>query len=248
MIPQLLLEEINCGEKNARDYYKKYGKEELELALNKLKADDAQIFAVHPVDVMKEKFIEKAMFNKNNKTKFKRGIYTWGMSVAASLLVILSIPLMVGRMNMANQVSEIRVKGNSSTEYKIKLYRQVNNQAEVLKNETEAAENDVIQITYIAGENDYGNIFSVDGNGNVTHHFPQDGWKSAKLEKKGNEVPLAYSYVLDDAPEYECFVFVVSKKPFEINDIEKSKFSVDFLKMGEYLPKDCKCSVFVLKK
>ena len=29
MIPQLLLEEINLGEKDAKDYYEKYGKEEL---------------------------------------------------------------------------------------------------------------------------------------------------------------------------------------------------------------------------
>ena len=29
MIPQLLLEEINLGEKKAQDYYDRYGKEEL---------------------------------------------------------------------------------------------------------------------------------------------------------------------------------------------------------------------------
>ena len=43
MIPQLLLEEINLGEKNASDYYDKYGKEELEKALEDLRKSDEEI-------------------------------------------------------------------------------------------------------------------------------------------------------------------------------------------------------------
>ena len=38
MIPHLLLEEINAGEKNAKDYYGKYGKEELDYLVKAIKS------------------------------------------------------------------------------------------------------------------------------------------------------------------------------------------------------------------
>ena len=55
MIPQLLLEEINLGEKNASDYYDKYGKEELEKALEDLRKSDEEIFRSYPLNYVQEK-------------------------------------------------------------------------------------------------------------------------------------------------------------------------------------------------
>ena len=75
--------------------------------------------------------------------------------------------------------------------------------------------------------------------------------EAAKLEKTGEEVPLSFSYALDDAPDYECFVFVASKNAFDLSKMDKissRKFSIDFLKKGSYLPKDCDSSVFILNK
>ena len=43
MIPQLLLEEILCGEKNEKDFYTKYGKEELQAALAELRKSNEEI-------------------------------------------------------------------------------------------------------------------------------------------------------------------------------------------------------------
>ena len=143
-----------------------------------------------------------------------------------------------------------RVKGGELN-HQIRLYRQEGGEATLLKNGESASENDLIQITYLPRQYKYGVIFSVDGNGNVTRHFPEESWEAGALAKTGEEVPLSFSYALDDAPDFECFIFAASKSKFDLSEIEeinKESFSIDFLKKGTYLPKGCDGSIFVLKK
>ena len=72
MIPQLLLEEINLGEKNASDYYDKYGKEELEKALEDLRKSDEEIFRSYPLNYVQEKFAAKT--SSKEKGLFFQGL------------------------------------------------------------------------------------------------------------------------------------------------------------------------------
>lgn len=250
MIPQLLLEEILLGEKNEQDYYEKYGKEELQSALAELRDSNEQILAMYPADDMQDKITEKAFAEKNNVRPVKKStVSVWKFSAAAMLAFALAGPLVIKNINNANETGTVRIKGNGH--HQIKLYRQSGTDALILKNGDSATENDLIQITYTPGVYNYGVIFSVDGNGNVTRHFPENSWASQKLEKTGEEVPLPFSYSLDDAPDYECFIFVASKNQFDLSNIEKinkKSYSVDFLKKGSYLPKDCDGSIFVLNK
>ena len=53
MIPQLLLEEILNGEKNEKDFYAKYGKEELQAALAELRKSNEEILSAYPAEAMK---------------------------------------------------------------------------------------------------------------------------------------------------------------------------------------------------
>ena len=111
----------------------------------------------------------------------------------------------------------------------------------------------MIQITYIPGNKNYGVIFSLDGNGNLTRHFPEDNWIAGKLENNGEEIPLSFSYKLDDAPEYELFVFVASMNEFSLEELEdfangKKKLKPDYLKDGEHFPKNSEATFFVLNK
>ena len=253
MIPQLLLEEILLGEKKAEKYYDKYGKEELEKALSELRKSNEEILGALPAGLAEEKFMKKVESGKNFKSvKYLRYVT---FAAAAALALAFSLPLLMNynKANSAEIVKEsaTRIKGKALPHQELRLYKKDGNSAVSLKNGTSAKENDVIQITYLAGEYDYGVIFSVDGNGNVTRHFPEESWVSEKLLKTGAEVPLEFSYELDDAPKYECFIFVASKDSFDlskIEEIEKSDYSLGFLKKGSYLPEGCDGSVFVLKK
>ena len=261
MIPQLLLEEINLGEKDAKDYYKKYGKEELESALAELRKSDQEILAAYPASRFSPAASAEAKPNvvsmdESAAEKGKPNIYArlnkarpFFFAAAAVLVLALCAPVMLNTIKSLGGSKSIRLKG--SGQHQIRLYKQAGADAILLKNGESAKENDLVQITYIPGSYNYGVIFSVDGNGNITRHFPDASWQAEKLQKTGEEVPLSFSYELDDAPKYECFIFVASKNPFDFSTIEsldKKDISVDFLKKGSYLPKDCDGSIFVLNK
>jgi hypothetical protein len=266
-IPQLLLEEINLGEKKAEDYYDKYSKEEFDSALEELRKSDQEILDEYSAEKMNELFVRKSFEKKNEALlnagagkKSSKKILTFinpafiRYAAAAVFVLALASPLAVKMMNPSageSQTGKERVKGSVNSHHQIRLYRQAGSDAVLLKNGSKAKENDLIQIAYIPGEYEYGVIFSIDGNKNLTKHFPEDSLHSAKLEKTGAEVPLSFSYSLDDAPDYECFIFVASKNEFDLSQIEKidsSKLSVSFLKKGSYLPENCDGSIFVLKK
>ena len=148
MIPQLLLEEINAGEKNAKDYYGKYGKEELEKALTDLRKSDEEIFAAYPVKNMEKQFEEKMLNSAKPKKNFFsfKSYRMWTMSAAAVLAVFFCVPLMYNVLKSGSS-SEIRVKGNGTFENSLRLYKQEGNKIIKLSDGDKAKENDVIQIT-----------------------------------------------------------------------------------------------------
>ncbi len=259
MIPQLLLEEINLGEKDAKDYYEKYGKEQLENALAELRKSDKEILAAYPAEkfsattrsaAQKQAAPSANIIRMGKKPKnFYTTINRIFFAAAAVFALAFFVPLLSNGIKGLAGSATTRLKGNAH--HQIRLYKQNGADAVLLKNGETAKEKDLVQLAYIPGSYNYGVIFSVDGNGNITRHFPDASWQAEKLQKTGEEVPLSFSYQLDDAPKYECFVFVASKEPFDFSKIEsldKKEFSVDFLKKGSYLPKDCDGSIFVLNK
>ncbi len=191
-------------------------------------------------------------------------------AMAAAVLAAVILPRMILPENLQNSqiLSEnsaknanIRVKGaknienlensrqNQKTE--IRLYKKTDDGVQLLSNGDSAKKGDVIQITYAPGKNNYGVIFSVDGNGNITRHFPEKSWKSERLSHEKPEIPLDFSYELDNAPSFECFVMVSSEKEFNLNDIEKrieNSKELDYLLEMKYLPKKTDGAVFVLEK
>lgn len=191
-------------------------------------------------------------------------------AMAAAVLVAVILPRMILPENLQNSqnLSEnsaknanIRVKGaknienlensrqNQKTE--IRLYKKTDDGVQLLSNGDSVKKGDVIQITYAPGKNNYGVIFSVDGNGNITRHFPEKSWNSERLSHEKPEIPLNFSYELDNAPNFECFVMVSSEKEFNLNDIEKrieNSKELDYLLEMKYLPKKTDGAVFVLEK
>ena len=191
-------------------------------------------------------------------------------AMAAAVLAAVILPRMILPENLQNSqnLSEnsaknanIRVKGaknienlensrqNQKTE--IRLYKKTDDGVQLLSHGDSAKKGDVIQITYAPGKNNYGVIFSVDGNGNITRHFPEKSWNSERLSHEKPEIPLNFSYELDNAPNFECFVMVSSEKEFNLNDIEKrieNSKELDYLLEMKYLPKKTDGAVFVLEK
>ena len=215
-----------------------------------------------------------AVFGGNNVQKAQKTSFSKFKvivpAMAATVLAVALLPRMILSKNLQNpqNLSEIspksanvRVKGakninnleNSRQNQKseIRLYKKTDDGVQLLANGDSVKNGDVIQITYAPGKNNYGVIFSVDGNGNITRHFPEKSWKSERLSHEKPEIPLNFSYELDNAPNFECFVMVSSEKEFNLNDIEKrieNSKELEYLLEMKYLPKKTDGAIFVLEK
>ena len=265
-IPTRILEEIKNSEADAKNFYSIYGKDNLEAALNDLKKSDEEILNTYSVQAMKAAVAEKLAAgsgkntskNSSNKgTILKFPAYKIvSYAAAAVLLAALIIPVSLrSSRTAAGTTPTERVKGASTapvnTEPHIKLYRQKGREIQALNDGDFARSGDVIQITYNAGSDEYGVIFSVDGNGSITRHFPENSWQAAHLQQSNDEVPLDFSYELDNAPDFECFIMVTSKNKFSLEGIEdsiKKKTDIDYLTKLSYLPKKTEGITFTLEK
>jgi len=98
-----------------------------------------------------------------------------------------------------------RLKGLESS---VSVYRRgTGTSVEELSDGDVVRAGDTLQIAYNAAGAVSGLIFSVDGAGTVTLHFPERPGGAATLVQEG-ETALPYAYVLDDAPSFEAFYFV----------------------------------------
>jgi len=81
-------------------------------------------------------------------------------------------------------------------------------------------EGHTVQLAYSApaGAEHYGVIFSIDGRSVVTMHYPYRRGQSSSLVS-GRRTLLNEAYMLDDAPGYEVFVFVISNEPLNVDTI-----------------------------
>lgn len=138
-------------------------------------------------------------------------------AVAAALLILAVLPVQwstSGRSEPPDQLATgERVKG---LEPEISVFRRGDaGTVEELSDGSVAGAGDRIQISYNAAGAAWGCIFSVDGNGVVTLHYPESLLGDGRLEQ-GGEVALSFSYILDDAPDFERFYFAYGDDPIDI--------------------------------
>lgn len=264
-IPTRIAEAIKNNELQAEDYYDLYGKENVDQAVADLRKSDEQILEQYSIEDMKTAVLNKMNAAQNKQQAAKPKVIPFAkvtrITLAAAAVLAAAIVLPVTLSEKKNYTEEtipltqtqgVRLKGAAkSIVPALTLYRQEGKEAEKLANGAKAEEGDVIQITYNAGQRKYGFIFSVDGNGNVTQHFPEEGWESAELSKESTEVPLDFSYELDDAPDFECFILVTSNKPFSLENIEGKlldRTSLAYIEKMSYLPRNTEGKSFLLVK
>ena len=100
-------------------------------------------------------------------------------------------------------------------------------QEAVLPNQTVLHEGNTVQLAYTApaGAECYGVIFSIDGRSAVTMHYPYRRGQSSLLAS-GKRIFLNEAYILDDAPDYEVFVLVVSGEPLDAEAVLRDAWNV----------------------
>ncbi|MCQ2102653.1 MAG: hypothetical protein MJY98_05450 [Fibrobacter sp.] len=120
-------------------------------------------------------------------------------------------------MESAEGYGETRVKG---METRLEVWKKTGDSAVQMVNLGNAREGDELQLRYSVPEKCYGLLFSMDGNGVLTVHMG-NGSGSVALES-GKMVTLPFAYKLDNAPHFEKFFLLTSRKTFAIdeNDID----------------------------
>ncbi|MBE6347319.1 MAG: hypothetical protein E7064_00060 [Spirochaetaceae bacterium] len=197
---------------------------------DKLTNSDKEILEKYSSDFVKslvENKLSKSTASKKESFTIKPSFVFKFSAVAAVLALALILPLSFSNStkvydSVFEGESAIRLKGKSSALF---VYRNENGKAVRLSTGTKVSEGDILQLSYVCADPEYALIVSVDGNGVVTSHFPEDSTDSALLEK-GGEFPLSYSYKLDDAPSFERFYLVTSDKEFSLDSIEDFLLSI----------------------
>lgn len=231
--PDLILEQIYLKEKSAADI----PPETLALSSGTIRRSNEEILRRYPAADMKKAVAEKLASGSRaaaerpaigaKPLRFPTGRAVSWAAAACCLALLTFVAVNTATTgsgaagfdkagNFTPALAGERVKGNGP---RLIVYKKDGDTALPLQAETRVAENDRLQLSYIAGGDTYGAILSVDGNGVVTQHFPDSGDLTAKLES-GGEISLDFSYKLDDAPKFERFFFITGKEQFSLADLK----------------------------
>ena len=116
---------------------------------------------------------------------------------------------------------DTRIKGSGSidmTKSQLLIYRKANDEVHLIRNGDTAHMGDLLQVAYVSAGDPFGVIFSIDGSGAVTLHYPDNDLSPAVL-LPNKQVPLKTAYELDDAPEFERFFFITARSEINISEI-----------------------------
>ena len=183
-----------------------------------LQASNDAILDQYPPRVMAA---EIAAREGRQKEKFQRRSRFWlAVPTAAALSTAVVLAYLVTPKSVAPPGEEkpevILLKGDSDPT--LFVFRKSGDKEERLKEGALAAPGDLIQLRYAARGASHGIIFSVDGRGTVTLHFPSNEGGSTRMDERATHA-LGFSYELDDAPGFERFFFVTGDKPLKVQQI-----------------------------
>lgn len=235
-IPDLLLEQYLLGEA-PEDVVRRIESDQDALArIDEMKAENDAFFQRYPT----KWFVESVRHRVEIEERAPRSTPPWKErlqtvvdsilrgpvlipTAAFVVLAALLIPRMLTEESFSPAIEESqemasgeRVKGLSS---ELTVYRSTpGGDVEEIDSMATVREGDRLQLSYTAAGATVGVIFSIDGRGTVTLHYPETRMGDASLLQDG-EVALPYAYVLDDAPYFEQFFFVAAVESIETESI-----------------------------
>ena len=266
-ITDLLMERYLCGEITGEEKQlveERYAADaEVKARIDSLKVSNERILAEHsPETVAGEILLRDHLQTTSERLQEEFGTVVekpvpFGMSAGAfagTLLLLFGIPLLgllVNRQVASGDAA--RVKGLQPS---LSLYRADDRGYSRLRNYAPAVSGDRLQIGYRAAGKSFGLIFSVDGSGALTLHFPDDSdgtFATCRLAQGGEQL-LHTSFELDSAPLFERFYFLTSDDSIATADILqrcRNHFSEGGIHVAlriRSLPQSIRQTTFTLKK
>lgn len=268
-LPDLLLEkyllgELSTDQLNRVEQHLKSDKKSTRR-LEELKISNREILEKYPPDKIARQINDKLEYlikKQSHERRSNRGLFkiltvaTSTIAAIIAFLIIVPVAFQTQKNELTQGAETTRIKGSNPaiSEHKpgIMVYIKKQNSIDVLVNGAKVQEHDVIQLAYKAEGRKYGLIFSIDGRGALTMHYPLDEDNVAELNP-GREVYLSSSYELDDAPLFERFFFITSQDTFPAeNIIEEAEVLAsnpeNAIKDELSLPKNLEQTSFILIK
>jgi hypothetical protein len=227
-IPDLILERYALGElprEQMQEISQRLQSDpEAAKRLEELKASNQQILSQYKVQeevgTIKRKVHLRDVEEKFNREKAKKPVWLrLPMLVPAAglaaLLAISLLPYLVQQTSVVTAPEGNRIKGLPP---QLQVFLKQDAAPVQLKDGDTARQGDVLQLRYISAGRKYGMIFSIDGRGSFTLHFPEEPGQPLELNPDG-KVSLKHAYELDDAPKFERFYFISSDQPFAARQI-----------------------------
>lgn len=236
--PQLFFEQISLREKQTADL-RKSGRPEIsdaEIArkIAALEKSNEEILSAYTVERMRGAVQQKMEAQEKPPLRFMASsvINVRNFSIMTAAAACLALAFIVTSPNSNSLAQSLNGAGTANGPAdgsgilagldhskgdgpRMFIYLKDGEQALQLDNNSLVRENDVLQISYVASGQQYGIILSIDGNGTITQHYPDEGATAGKLDTTG-EVALPFSYKLDNAPSFERFFFITGSKSFTV--------------------------------
>jgi hypothetical protein len=226
-ISNLMLERYNLGELSLEEKSfidkKMESDSDLQKRLSDIKRSDFEFRNHFPAEFIPSRNTNNRsnQFDQYKEQPRKRNTFTVISGIcAAALLMAIAFPMIWNQVNPANLNGD-RAKGmaslGQSAETDLSVYLKTG--AESVEYEgLPLHEGNTIQLAYTVPGVRYGVIYSIDGRSNVTLHYPYAINGNTQLISD-KQTALEEAYVLDDAPDYEVFFFVVSKTPLDTETV-----------------------------
>ncbi len=217
----------------------------VKARLDALRASNEEILEAYPSRMMAARIEERIRFagDRRRPARVRYLIPSLSTAAAALLLVVIFAPQ---EPRPPRETEGIRSKYVMSPS--LMVFRK--GEKNPLIQGQVAKAGDVIQLQYNAKGAAFGIIFSVDGRGTITLHYPSDRNGATTLPDHGSKLTtLDFSYELDDAPGFERFFFVTSHEPLDVGQVLEKAEALGASETGE-LPLGAELSQcdFVLKK
>jgi hypothetical protein len=151
----------------------------------------------------------------------RRIIYVSSVFVSAVLILLFIQPGRkdkIGTLPFDSSSDISLVKGLSGIDFsttQLLVFRKSRDSVEILHDGNRAKVGDLLQLAYIAAQKKYGMILSLDALGNITLHLPSSLSGSTELEIH-TKAFLPFAIELDDAPDFERFLFITSDSPIDV--------------------------------
>lgn len=200
----------------------------LRRRLKALEKSNRTLLEEYPAEMMAARIEEsyrqreksRRRTQKSSMPPYRRLVIPALALTTAAIVVLLVKPLEMGNyMGLRDVGTDVtRIKGMQAGLY---IYRKSARGPEELRDGSTAKANDLLQLAYVSTANPYGVILSIDGRGVVTVHYPPEGKAAARLELN-KKVLLSNAYQLDDAPGFERFFYLSSKRPMFMKEITEA--------------------------